>query len=63
MPLSKASLSTKIKAAIIAESGTPEDADKLQKFADAMADAIVDEITSNALVTHPAGGGGTSGVE
>lgn len=53
MALSKSSLSAKIKAAIEAEFDINAEFgdDILQKFSDAVADAVVDEITSNAVVT------------
>lgn len=50
MALTQASLSTKIKAEIQAQYGAPADAGKLQKFADAIAKAVVDEIHANAIV-------------
>lgn len=51
MALTEASLSTAIKAEIQSEyGGAPDDAAKLQKFADAMARAVVNEIKNNAVV-------------
>jgi hypothetical protein len=62
VPLSQASLATKIQAEIIAQFGAPADAATLQKFANAIAKAVVDEIQANALVsgtvTSGAGAGG-----
>lgn len=67
MALTKASLSGKIETRIKAEyGGNPDDAALLKKFCDAVAEAVVDEITSNAVVmptsmTAPNGGGAVSG--
>ncbi len=66
MPLTKASLSTKIQTEIIALYGAADDASKLKDFADAIAQAVVDEITTNAVVpagslTAPVGGGPVTG--
>lgn len=54
MALTKASLSTKIVNAIEAEYGSADDSATLKKFADAVADAVVDEITNNAVVNPTA---------
>lgn len=54
MALTQASLSTKIQTEIIALSGAPDDAAMLQKFANAIAKAVVDEIKSNAVVNPTA---------
>lgn len=51
MALTQASLATKIQAEIIAQFGAPADAGTLQKFANAIAKAVVDEIQANAIVT------------
>ena len=59
MALSQASLSTKIQTEIIALYGVADDSALLKKFADAMAKAIVDEITQNAEV--PVSGGSSAG--
>ena len=59
MPLSDSSLSTKIQTELVAVFGAPADAAMLKNFSDAVAKAIVAEITSNALVnvqSHPPGG-------
>lgn len=61
MPLTQASLSSRIVAAMTAEKGAPADPAELQKFADAIAKAVVDEITQNGLVTGVVSGGGSSG--
>lgn len=53
MPLTQASLSTKIQTEIIALYGAADDSALLKKFADAIAKAVVDEIQANALVTVP----------
>jgi len=65
MPLSVSSLATKIQTEIIVEFGAPADSARLQKFCQAVARAVYDEITSNALVnstgtvTTGAGAGGS----
>jgi hypothetical protein len=51
MALSESSLSGKIKSEIESLYGTADDSQKLQDFCDALAAAIVDEITNNAEVT------------
>ncbi len=51
MPLSQSGLSSAIKSEIQNLYGTADDDATLQKFADALAKAIVDHITANALVT------------
>ena len=64
MPLTKASMSTSIKTEIEGLYGTPDDPSLLQKFCDALAKAIVENIQANALVsttgtvTSGAGAGG-----
>lgn len=71
MTISESSLSTKIQTEIIVEFGAPQNSAQLTKFCDAVARAVVDEITSNAVVnstgtvTSGAGAGGgvtTTGV-
>lgn len=64
MALTQASLATKIQTEIIAQFGAPDDAGILQKFADAIAKAVVDEIQANAEVTAsgPDPQGGTQNV-
>ncbi len=51
MPLTQASLSTKIQTEIVAIYGAADDSAKLKDFADAIAKAVVDEIKANAVVT------------
>ena len=51
MALSQATLSTKIQTEIVALYGVADDSARLKQFADAIAKAIVDEITQNAVVT------------
>lgn len=51
MALTKASLSSRIQTNVIAALGTPADSTQLQKFADAVAQAVVDEIHSNGVVS------------
>ena len=53
MPISKSSLSARIVAAARTELGAPADAAALTKMADAIADAVVQEIQQNltAVVT------------
>lgn len=51
MPLTQASLSTKIQTELIAEFGAAADASMLKKFADAIAKAVIDEVTTNGVVT------------
>lgn len=53
MALSNSGLSDKIKQEIIAKKGAPEDASKLQDWCDAVAKAIVEYITANAVVNVP----------
>lgn len=66
MPLTQASLSTKIQTEIINLYGVADDASKLKDFADAIAKAVVDEIQANAVVnttgTCTVSGGSSSGV-
>lgn len=50
MPLTQASLSTKIQTEIINIYGAAQSAAKLKQFADAIAKAVVDEIQANAVV-------------
>jgi hypothetical protein len=61
MPITQATLSTKIKSEMQAVYGAPDEPEKLQKFADAIAKAIVDEITSSALVTGTVTSGAGAG--
>lgn len=51
MAITQAALATKIQTEIIAQFGTPADAAILQKFANAIAKAVVDEIHANATIT------------
>ena len=60
MPLSQASLSTKIQTEIIALYGAADDSSRLKQFADAIAKAVVDEIQANAVVAGTVTGGGSS---
>lgn len=66
MALTQASLATKIQTEIVAEFGAPDDSSILQKFANAIAKAVVDEIQANAVVnttgtvTSGAGAGGST---
>jgi hypothetical protein len=64
MAMSQSSLATKIQAEIINQFGAPADASTLQKFANAIAKAVVDEIQQNATVTAsgPDPQGGTQNV-
>lgn len=50
MALTEASLSGKIKTELEVVFGVAADAAQLQKFADAIAKAVIDEFTSNAVV-------------
>lgn len=63
MAMTKAGMSAAIKAAIIAENGEPQEDTILQKFCDALADAIVVYIQTNGVVvgtvTSGVGAGGT----
>lgn len=61
MPITKASLSTRIVSAMTAEKGTPADATKLKEFADAVAEAVVAEITQNGVITTVVTGSSASG--
>lgn len=61
MPLTQASLATKIQAEIIAQFGAPADAAILQKFANAIAKAVIDEIQANAVVTGTVTSGAGAG--
>lgn len=51
MPLTEASMSTQIQAEMTVIFGAPADSTQLQKFCDALAKAIVENIQTNALVT------------
>jgi len=51
MPLTQASLATKIQAEVIGLYGAPDSASILADFANAIAAAVVDEIQTNAVVT------------
>lgn len=52
MPLSKPNLATELRAKIISKyGGNPDDSATLNKFCEAIADAVVDHIVANALVT------------
>lgn len=66
MSLSQSSLATRIKTEITNKCGNPMDAAKLDKMAQAIAKAVIDEIQANAVVnrgtfTAPNGGGAISG--
>ena len=61
MALTKESLSTKIQTEIIALYGAADDSSKLKEFADAIAKAVVDEITQNAVTSTTVTGGSSSG--
>jgi len=62
MAISQATLATKIQAEIIAQFGAANDAGTLNKFAQAVAKAVVDEIHANAVVnvTTPNAQGGAA---
>jgi hypothetical protein len=51
MPLVPAGLSAAIKSEIQGQYGAPDDAATLQKFCDALAQAICSYITANAVVS------------
>lgn len=65
MAMSVSSLKTKIQTEIINQFGAPADAAQLSKFCEAVAQAVYDEITTNAVVnstgtvTTGAGAGGS----
>lgn len=61
MPISEASLSARIVSAMTSEKGAPADPSKLQEFANAVAKAVVEEITQNAVVTTTVTGSSASG--
>jgi hypothetical protein len=61
MALSSSSLKTKIKNEIIALFGAATDADKLDKVAEAIAKAVVSEITTGAVVTGTVTSGAGAG--
>jgi hypothetical protein len=50
MALTQSSLATKIQTEIVAQFGAPADSSILNKFCQAIAKAVVDEIQSNAVV-------------
>jgi len=54
MALTQASLATKIQTEIIAQFGAASDAGILNKFCQAIAKAVVDEIKANAVVNPTA---------
>lgn len=67
MALSVPSLKGKIQTEIIAQFGAPADSAQLAKFCEAVAQAVYDEITSNAVVNStgtvtsgPGAGGGVT---
>jgi len=64
MPMTTAGMSAAIKASFISIKGAPADMTQLQEFCDALADALVPYIQSNALVNttgaDPQGGTVTS---
>jgi hypothetical protein len=63
MPMTDSGLSAAIKSAIEGLSGAPSDPAELQKFCDALGQAIVEYLKANALVsgtvTSGAGAGGS----
>ncbi len=63
MPLSQASLSSRLEAELDNILGSPQDSVQRKKVLDAIAKAVVDEITQNAVVTTTGTvtGGGSSG--
>lgn len=62
MPLTASSLSTRIVNEIISREGAPTDPAKLENLADAIAAAVVDEITMNGETTTIIGSGSSSGI-
>lgn len=65
MAMSVSSLKTKIQTEIINQFGAPADSSQLQKFCEAIAQAVYDEVTTNAqvivTVTGVQGGPGSAG--
>jgi len=61
MALTVASLKAKIKTEIETKFGAAEDADMLLDFGEAMAQAIFDEFTMNAVTTTVVAGGSSAG--
>ena len=61
MPISETSLSARIVTEITAQKGAPQDPARLKQFADAVAKAVVDEITQNAQATGSVTSGAGSG--
>lgn len=51
MALSKSRLATALKDTIEATFGAPADSDKLLDYCQALADAFIDEVVNNAVVT------------
>lgn len=51
MPMSAASLKSKIQAQVVSQFGSPDDAAVLAKWAQAVADAVIEEIAANGTVT------------
>ena len=67
MAISNASLKTKIKTEIIALYGAPDDAGRLDQFAEAVAKAVIDELKTNGSILPgtfiaPDGGGAVTGL-
>lgn len=60
MALSNSALSTLMQAKLTAAFGSPPDADTLKEACDAIAEAVVEHITTAAVVTGtcPGGSGG-----
>ena len=64
MALSKETLTLRIMEVLVDKFGNPKNQEELQKFASAIASAVVDEITQNAVVnpgTMANLGGGLTG--
>jgi hypothetical protein len=52
MPLSKPNLATELRAKIISKyGGNPDDSATLDKFCQAISEAVIDHIIANAVVT------------
>lgn len=64
MPMTQASLSTKIQVEIVAQLGAADDSAQLKRMADAIAKAVVDEVQANAqgAGTTTVVGGSSAGV-
>lgn len=56
MPMSKPGLSGELRAKIISKyGGDPDDSATLNKFCDAVAEAVIEHIVANATITFIAG--------